>query len=134
MRKTAMLYAICALLSLALAGVAMADQEMIKLTEKDGVGKFFADSKGMTLYIFKKDSPGKSACAGQCVDRWPLYSHEAVAVPEGVKSGDFGTITREDGKLQSTYKGWPLYYFQGDKAPGDAMGQGLGGVWFVANP
>ncbi len=134
MRKTAVLYAMCAVLSLALAGVALADDHAIKLSEKDGVGKFFIDSKGMTLYIFKKDSPGKSACAGPCVEKWPLYFREKVAVPEGLNEGDFGTITREDGKQQTTYKGWPLYYFAGDKAPRDVLGQGLGNVWFVVNP
>jgi predicted lipoprotein with Yx(FWY)xxD motif len=134
MRKTAMFYAMCAVLSLALAGVALADNHAIKLSGKDGVGKFFTDSKGMTLYTFKKDSPGKSACAGPCVEKWPLYFREKVAVPEGGTAGDFGAITREDGKRQTTYKGWPLYYFAGDKAPGDVLGQGLGNVWFVANP
>jgi predicted lipoprotein with Yx(FWY)xxD motif len=134
MRKRAVLYAMCAVLSLALAGVALADNQAIKLSEKDGVGKFFTDSKGMTLYIFKKDSPGKSACAGPCVEKWPLYFRETVSVPEGVNAGNFGTITREDGKRQTTYKGWPLYYYAGDKAPGDSLGQGLGNVWFVANP
>src|SRR5659263_246361 len=134
MRKRAVLYAMCAVLSLALAGVALADHHAIKLSEKDGVGKFFTDSKGMTLYIFKKDSPGKSVCAGPCVVKWPLYFREMVALPEGLNAGDFGTITREDGKQQTTYKGWPLYYYVGDKAPGDVLGQGLGNVWFVVNP
>lgn len=134
MRKRTVLYAMCAVLSLALAGVASADNHAIKLSGKDGVGKFFTDAKGMTLYIFKKDSPGKSACVGPCVEKWPLYFRENVSVPEGVNAGDFGAITREDGKRQTTYKGSPLYYFAGDKAPGDAMGQGVGNVWFVANP
>ena len=134
MGKKAAMYAMCAVLTLALAGVALADNHAIKLSEKDGVGKFLTDAKGMTLYIFKKDSPGKSACAGPCVEKWPLYFREKVAVPEGVKAGDFGTITREDGKKQTTYKGWPLYYFGGDKAPGDVKGQGVGTVWYVANP
>jgi len=134
MRRRAVFYAMCAVLSLALAGVALADNHAVKLTEKDGMGKFLTDAKGMTLYIFKKDSPGKSVCAGPCVEKWPLYFREAVAVPEGVKAGDFGTITREDGKKQTTYKGWPLYYYVGDKAAGEAAGQGLGTVWFVANP
>jgi predicted lipoprotein with Yx(FWY)xxD motif len=124
----------CAVLTLALAGVAIADHHVIKISEKDGVGKFFTDSKGMTLYIFKKDSPGKSACAGPCVVKWPLYFRENVSVPEGVRAGDFGAATREDGKRQSTYKGWPLYYYSGDKSPGEVLGQGLGNVWFVANP
>jgi predicted lipoprotein with Yx(FWY)xxD motif len=134
MRKRAVLYAMCAVLSLALAGVAFADNHAIKLAGKDGVGKFFTDSKGMTLYIFKKDSPGKSVCAGPCVEKWPLYSREKVAVPEGVNAADFGAIAREDGKRQTTYKGWPLYYFVSDKAPGDVLGQAVGNVWFVANP
>jgi predicted lipoprotein with Yx(FWY)xxD motif len=134
MRKKAVLYAMCAVLSLALAGAALADNHAIKLSEKSGVGKFLTDAKGMTLYIFKKDSPGKSVCAGPCVVKWPLYYREKVSAPEGVAAGDFGTITREDGKPQTTYKGLPLYYFSGDKAAGDVMGQGFGSVWFVANP
>ena len=134
MRKRAVLYAMCAVLSLAFAGVALADHHAVKLAEKGGVGKFLTDSKGMTLYIFKKDSPGKSACAGPCVEKWPLYFREKVAVPDGVMAVDFGTITREDGKRQTAYKGWPLYYYVNDKAPGDVLGQGLGTVWFVANP
>jgi len=134
MRKRAVIYAMCAVLSLALAGVASADNHAIKLSGKDGVGKFFTDTKGMTLYVFKNDSPGKSVCAGPCVVKWPIYFRENVSVPEGVTAGDFGAITREDGKRQTTYKGWPLYYFEGDKAPGDVLGQGVGTVWFVANP
>lgn len=134
MRKGAVLYAMCAVLSLALAGVALADHHAIKLSEKNGVGKFLTDSSGMTLYIFKKDSPGKSVCAGPCVVKWPLYFREKVSAPEGVAAGEFGTITREDGNRQTTYKGWPLYYYAGDKAAGDVLGQGLGNVWFVANP
>ena len=134
MRKRAVLFAMCAVLSLALAGAAYADHHAIKISSKDGIGKFLADAKGMTLYIFKKDSPGKSACAGPCVEKWPLYFAEKVVAPEGVMAGDFGTITREDGKKQTTYKGWPLYYFAGDKKAGDVTGQGMGNVWYVANP
>jgi predicted lipoprotein with Yx(FWY)xxD motif len=31
-----------------------------------------------TRYVFKKDSPGKSACAGPCVAKWPIYYREKV--------------------------------------------------------
>ena len=72
MRKGAVMFALCAVLSLALAGAAVADNHAIKISEKDGAGKFLTDAKGMTLYIFKKDSPGKSACAGPCVESWPV--------------------------------------------------------------
>jgi predicted lipoprotein with Yx(FWY)xxD motif len=113
---------------------ALADHHAVKLAEKEGVGKFMTDTRGMTLYIFKKDSPGKSACSGPCVEKWPLYYRETVAAPAELAAADFGVITREDGNKQTTYKGWPLYYFSGDKAPGDTAGQGFGGVWFVADP
>ena len=53
--------------------------------------------------------------------KWPLYSREMVSVPEGLNAMDFGTITREDEKRQTTYKGWPLYYSEGDKAPGMSL-------------
>jgi len=51
-----------------------------------------------------------------------------------VKAEDFGTITREDGKKQTTFRGYPLYYWAGDKAPGDTKGQGVGNVWYVIDP
>ena len=126
MRKTSMLSAIPLVLALALvlAGIASADHHAIKVSEEAKIGKFLVDAKGMTLYIFKKDSPGKSACAGPCVEKWPLYYREAVAAPSGLKAEDFAAITREDGKKQTTYKGWPLYYFargqefRGHRGPG----------------
>ena len=37
-------------------------------------------------------------------------------------TGKLGTITRDDGTLQVTYNGLPLYFFKNDKAPGDANG------------
>jgi predicted lipoprotein with Yx(FWY)xxD motif len=116
------------------AGVAWADHHAVKVEKKEGVGSYLADSKGMALYIFKKDTPGKSACTAECVAKWPLYFREKVAAPAGTKAEDFGTITREDGKKQTTYKGLPLYYFAGDVKPGDTNGQGVKDVWYVAAP
>ena len=119
---------------LAMGGGALAMDHAVKKMTKDGVGSYLADAKGMTLYWFKKDSPGKSACAGPCVEKWPLYYRETVAAGEGTKAEDFGTITREDGKKQTTFRGYPLYYWGGDKAPGDTNGQGVNNVWYVIDP
>jgi predicted lipoprotein with Yx(FWY)xxD motif len=133
--STARLAAVIALAVLVgAAGAARADHHAVKVEKKEGVGSYLADTKGMTLYIFKKDTPGKSACAGECVAKWPLYFREKVAAPAGTKAEDFGTITREDGKKQTTYKGLPLYYFAGDAKPGDTNGQGVKDVWLVAAP
>jgi predicted lipoprotein with Yx(FWY)xxD motif len=85
-----------------------------------------AGSNGMTVYTFTKDvkDSGKSACSGQCLTTWPALTVSAGATPAagtGV-TGKLGTITRDDGTLQVTYNGLPLYFFKNDNAPGDANG------------
>jgi predicted lipoprotein with Yx(FWY)xxD motif len=55
------------------------------------------------------------------------------AAGEGLGATDLGTTTRTDGTTQVTFKGWPLYYFQGDAAAGETNGQGLNDVWFVVD-
>ena len=58
---------------LAMGGGAHAmDHAVMKMT-KEGLGGYLTDAKMMTLYWFKKDSPGKSACSGPCVEKWPIY-------------------------------------------------------------
>ena len=116
------------------AGLALAMDHAVKIQTKEGIGKYLTDAKGKTLYWFKKDSPGKSACAGPCIERWPLYFRDQVAAPKELKAGDFGTIAREDGKKQTTFRGYPLYYWMNDKQAGDTTGQGVNEVWFVVNP
>ena len=116
------------------ATAALADHHAVKVSQKEGAGNFLVDTKGMTLYYFKKDSPGKSACEGDCVAKWPLYFRESVAAKDGLKAENFATIIRADGQKQTTYKGMPLYYFVGDKNPGDTTGQGVKDVWYVVNP
>jgi predicted lipoprotein with Yx(FWY)xxD motif len=48
-----------------------------------------------------------------------------------VDASKLGTTTRADGSTQVTYNGWPLYYFDKDKQPGDTTGQGVGTVWYL---
>lgn len=119
---------------LVLAGAAYGAHHEVKVAKKDGVGTYLTDNNGMTLYYFKKDSAGKSVCEGPCVEKWPLYYQETVAAKDGLKAEDFGTITRADGKKQTTYKGMPLYYFFKDAKAGDTAGQGVNDVWYVVNP
>jgi predicted lipoprotein with Yx(FWY)xxD motif len=88
--------------------------------------KLVAGSNGMTVYVFTQDvkDSGKSNCTGGCADTWPPLSVPAGATPTagtGV-TGKLATITRDDGSLQVTYNGKPLYFFKNDKAPGDANG------------
>lgn len=79
---------------LALAGRSSADEGAVKVARSDKVGRYLTDGKGMTLYVFKNDSPGQSACAGPCVAAWPIFSSEKVEPADGVSASDFGTNPR----------------------------------------
>jgi predicted lipoprotein with Yx(FWY)xxD motif len=86
-----------------------------------------AGSNRMTVYIFTKDvkDSGASACTGECLANWPALTVPAGSTPSGGSgvTGTLGTITRtDDGTLQVTYNGLPLYFFINDKAPGDSTG------------
>lgn len=113
---------------------AFAAHHAVKVATKEGVGQYLTDAEGKTLYWFKKDSAGKSACSGPCLEKWPVYFRETVGATGKLKAEDFGTITREDGKKQSTFRGYPLYYFFKDEKAGDTNGQGVNDVWFVIDP
>jgi predicted lipoprotein with Yx(FWY)xxD motif len=94
-------------------------------------GKTLVDAKGMTLYVFDKDSAGKSACNGPCATNWPPLMAEAGATA----SGDYTVIKRDDGTAQWAYKGRPLYAWKNDKKAGDITGDGfLNNAWHVATP
>ena len=97
------------------------------------IGYYLTDVSGLTLYEFKKDTPGNgsSTCYGQCAAAWPAFSVSSIKAAPGINASAFGTITRKDDTHQVTYNGWPLYYFQGDAKPGDTNGQGLFKVWFA---
>ncbi|WHY77038.1 beta-propeller fold lactonase family protein [Neobacillus sp. WH10] len=105
----------------------------LQVLKSDEVGKYLADQEGMTLYYFTKDTPGISNCLGKCLEIWPPFYAENIKASEGFHKKDFGTITREDGQKQTTYKGYPLYYFIKDQQPGDTKGQGVNNIWYIIN-
>jgi predicted lipoprotein with Yx(FWY)xxD motif len=100
-----------------------------------GLGKILVDAQGKTLYLFQKDSGGKSTCSGACATAWPpLRASGKPTVGGGAKASLIGTIPRSDGQPQVTYDGHPLYGYQGDSKPGDTTGQGstgFGAPWYV---
>ncbi len=106
----------------------------VSLSNLSTLGDVLVDENGMTLYFFTKDTDGSSACNGGCLDAWPVFYRADINVASILTAADFGMITRGDGSKQTTYKGWPLYYFGGDVAENDVTGEGVGGVWFVAKP
>ena len=90
---------------------------------------------GLTVYRFEADGnkPAKSTCAGQCLVAWPplITDGTAVKVSAEIDSAKVGSLTRDDGNVQVTLNGWPLYLFAQDKAPGDIKGEGVNGKWSV---
>ena len=90
---------------------------------------------GVTLYAFLPDNAGAPTCSGDCAAAWPpLEAADDLTFGDGLDAEDFGTATRSDGGDQVTFYGWPLYFYSGDKAPGDVNGQGLGDSWYVVAP
>lgn len=111
---------------------ASADSNKVELTSNTKFGQIITDGNGNTLYFFSIDASGNSGCIGNCTAAWPVYYATNLNVQTGLNSSDFATITRPDGKKQTTYKGWPLYYYIGDTKAGDVNGDGSGNLWFVA--
>jgi len=84
------------------------------------------------VYGFTKDADGVPTCAGGCATAWPPVivdaSLDLSAAPAELK---LSIVDRGDGTKQLKAGKWPLYYFSGDAAAGEANGQGSGGSWFV---
>ncbi|KQC01393.1 hypothetical protein AQF98_06700 [Pedobacter sp. Hv1] len=116
--------------------------EVEVLKEKKGIqiandakfGAVLTDSTGKTLYFFASDVAGTTNCTGACETTWPPYYSANVSTDLNVKTTEINTIVRADGKKQSTYKGYPLYYYKDDAEIGQIKGDGVAGIWFVAKP
>ena len=102
------------------------------------LGMVLVDGSGRTLYLFEKDQPDQSACAGACAAAWPVDNSSGTPkAGSGVKASLLGTIKRSDNTTQVTYNHHPLYYYSGDSQAGQQNGQGLnafGAAWFVVAP
>jgi predicted lipoprotein with Yx(FWY)xxD motif len=100
------------------------------------------NDSGMTLYTLSAEHGGRFICtkssklpgsSASCLSMWIPLTVPAGSNPTGPVS--LGTIHRTDGSgTQVTYHGLPLYSFAGDKAPGDASGNGFMdvGTWEAA--
>jgi predicted lipoprotein with Yx(FWY)xxD motif len=99
------------------------------------LGQLLADASGRTLYGFTKDADGTPTCVDGCANAWPpVIVDDSLDLGTLPDSASFSIVDRPDGTKQLKAGKWPLYYFSGDTAPGDANGQGSGGIWFVVAP
>jgi predicted lipoprotein with Yx(FWY)xxD motif len=102
-------------------------------------GQIVFDGRGFVLYAFTKDRRGgASRCSGACAKAWPPYVvRGALRAGRGVKASLLGTVRRADGSRQVTYAGRLLYFYEGDRSPGQILCQNVsefGGLWLVQRP
>jgi predicted lipoprotein with Yx(FWY)xxD motif len=141
--KNPLIVAVTALAAVVLAGAATAAarpaaRTATVATARTELGRIVADGRGRSLYLFEKDTRGRSACSGACAAYWPplLTSGKPLAI-KGAKPSLLGSIRRADGSRQVTYAGHPVYFFSGDAGRGQTNGEGLqdfGGGWYALTP
>jgi len=120
------------------AGGSAAAQARATLTVRSSdFGRILFDGRGYALYAFTRDPSGRSACTGACATAWPPYilrAGQTLRAGSGTTSALLGTTRRNDGARQVTYAGRPLYYYVGDRRPGQVLCQNIrefGGLWLV---
>jgi predicted lipoprotein with Yx(FWY)xxD motif len=115
------------------AAPAAAAGPVLKTADNATLGKIAVTSAGLTVYTWDRDTSSTSGCTGGCAGTWPpvLVPDGATPTAEGVP-GTLASSPRPDGgDNQLTLDGKPLYLYAADAAPGDAKGDGVGGVWHV---
>ena len=104
-----------------------------------GVGTVLVNGHGRTLYLLTSEKGGKitSADDNGCTKPWPdtelPQGVTAATAGSGIQVSMLGTAKDASGSLYVTYNKWPLYTYAGDSGPGQAHGQGIGGLAGEAN-
>jgi len=98
-------------------------------------GRILFDGRGFALYAFTRDPKRRSVCSGACATAWPPYIVKgSLRAGQGAKRSLIGTTRRANGSRQVTYAGRPLYFYIGDRKPGQVLCQNVrefGGLWLV---
>jgi predicted lipoprotein with Yx(FWY)xxD motif len=109
---------------------------VLKTANSDKFGTVITDATGKSLYTFDRDTGPTSACTATCAQTWPpllLPAGAGTPIPANGVPGTLAVSARPDGAgSQVTWNGKPLYRYSGDPNPGDANGDGVGGIWHIA--
>jgi predicted lipoprotein with Yx(FWY)xxD motif len=108
------------------------------VVEESDFGRVLFDANGQVIYVFEIDGPNQSNCtSAECVEAWPpVLTEEEPSVGAGIEAELLGTIRRDDGTLQVTYDGRPLYFYE-HEGPGEIKCHNVnlhGGFWWVVTP
>jgi predicted lipoprotein with Yx(FWY)xxD motif len=110
-----------------------------RIVAKDSpYGRVLYDANDQVVYVFEIDRRNQSNCtSADCVKAWPpVLTEEDPTAGAGVDKGLLGMIRREDGKMQVTYDGRPLYFYE-NEGPGEVRCHNVnlhGGLWWVVTP
>ena len=102
-------------------------------------GQYLVDNRGQSLYVLvgTRGMTGMNACTGACLRVWPPALAARPTVPgAGIDPARLTTVQAPSGS-QLAYAGWPLYYFNRDRVPGDTTGQyarDTWGTWYLLSP
>jgi predicted lipoprotein with Yx(FWY)xxD motif len=111
-------------------GVVLPDSISVRHVPDAG-GTALVSTEGLTLYAFEENPahplPG-CGVGSDCARSWRPLEAGTIANP----AGDFTVIARQDGITQWAYRGHPLYFFDGDRKPGEVRGAGVDNRFRVA--
>jgi predicted lipoprotein with Yx(FWY)xxD motif len=119
-------------------GLRVAAQRAQIVAQESDFGEVLFDANGQVIYVFEIDERDRSNCtSADCVQAWPpVLTEEPPSAGDGVDADLLGTITRDDGALQVTYNGRPLYFYE-HEGPGEITCHNVnlhGGLWWVVTP
>lgn len=97
-------------------------------------GEIILDGENQAIYLFDAETTSKPECYGACAEAWPPVLTEGEPEASGAAEQKLlGTTKRDDGTIQVTYAGQPLYYYA-HEGPGEVLCHNVsefGGLWLV---
>jgi predicted lipoprotein with Yx(FWY)xxD motif len=120
------------------AGLRVPAKQAQIVVKNSEFGRVLFDANGQVVYVFEIDERNRSNCtSAECVKAWPpVLTREKPSAGAGADESLLGTIRRDDGMLQVTYNGRPLYFYE-HEAPGEIKCHNVdlhGGLWWVVTP
>jgi len=107
----------------------------LRLAENAKIGKkILVNPAGRTVYLYTPDGSGTISTVPDAIKKtWPpkVAGATSITVGAGLDRAKLVVHKQPSGVQQVAYNGHLLYTFVADTKPGDAAGQGLGGVWFA---
>ena len=119
-------------------GLRVPAQRARVVADDSDLGRVLFDANGQVVYVFEIDRRNQSNCtSAECVEAWPpVLTEDPPSAGPGVNAQLLGTIRRDDGRLQVTYNGRPLYFYE-HEGPGEIKCHNVdlhGGLWWVVTP